>query len=407
MFAGGMAIGVPSFMPGAASDLSVTEGLLTVSTTTLQGVAILEIIVNDPDVSDTTTDIPAISADVGGTSYDLTQAVNGKWYAYVVDSSQSQLFDADAGNGFEFGVFCDDGLGIAASTTDLIVGTGVDIWANAIETFKDTSVVAGGCLDIDNAWVTTDDGVDTSSRQLLTDAVLQNAPSLSNHDDTALGASGIDMGQRGMGLNESGHGAWPYIIAIDFTDDNIVEYGGDSISVTYGNTDDETSIELANRNPGDRTEIHLTVTDPALNIDPTTADIWVYNLSDTGFDADSAIFANNGSNTALDAEEMGQAGFVSNGQLRSDVEGTLAAGAGTVDLLTMTETGANTGVFESFDTNGNGQIETSPEAAADTRTVFSYGGNSVDMIITYNDAEITFDAGGDWAPRPSRNCNSK
>ena len=33
MFAGGMAIGVPSFMPEAASDLSVTEGLLTVSTT--------------------------------------------------------------------------------------------------------------------------------------------------------------------------------------------------------------------------------------------------------------------------------------------------------------------------------------------------------------------------------------
>ena len=42
MFAGGMAIGVPSFMPEAASDLSVPEGLLPVSTTTLQGVAILE-----------------------------------------------------------------------------------------------------------------------------------------------------------------------------------------------------------------------------------------------------------------------------------------------------------------------------------------------------------------------------
>ena len=30
MFAGGMAIGVPSFMPEAASDLSETSGLLTV-----------------------------------------------------------------------------------------------------------------------------------------------------------------------------------------------------------------------------------------------------------------------------------------------------------------------------------------------------------------------------------------
>ena len=64
----------------------------------------------------------------------------------------------------------------------------------------------------------------------------------------------------------------------------------------------------------------------------------------------------------------------------------------------MTETGSNTGVFESFDVNGAAEFETSAEASADTKTVFSYGGNSVDMIITYNDAEITFDAGGDWAP---------
>ena len=64
----------------------------------------------------------------------------------------------------------------------------------------------------------------------------------------------------------------------------------------------------------------------------------------------------------------------------------------------MTETGSNTGVFESFDVNGAGQFETIAEAAADTKVVFRYGGNSVDMIITYNDAEITFDAGGDWSP---------
>ena len=106
MFAGGMAIGVPSFMPEAASDLSVTDGLLTVSTTTLQGVAILEIVVNDPDNSDTDNDVTALSASVGGTDYDLTQATNGKWYAYVVDASQAALVDAD-NKGFEFGVLCE------------------------------------------------------------------------------------------------------------------------------------------------------------------------------------------------------------------------------------------------------------------------------------------------------------
>ena len=391
MFAGGMAIGVPSFMPEASSDLSVTEGLLTVSTTTLQGVAILEIVVNDPDVSETGDDISAIAASVGGTDYDLTQATNGKWYAYVVDSSQAQLFDADS-NGFEFGVLCESGLGKAESTTDLIVSSDIDVYAAVLATSGQTGS-DGSCLDVDGMVGVLDDTAGTTSRQDLTEAMLAGSPSVSDPDGDA-----ANLGQRAHGLNASGYGTWPYVIAIDLNDDNEVAYGGDAINVVYGNTDAETSISMANRNPGDRAEIHLTLTDPALNIDPTTADLWKFDLSDTAFDADSVIFQTNGTNTALDAEEMGQGGFVDNGQLRSNIETVLGPGAGTVDAVTMTESGANTGVFESFDINGAAQFETIAEASADTQVIFSYGGNSVDMIITYNDAEITFDAGGDWAP---------
>jgi hypothetical protein len=206
------------------------------------------------------------------------------------------------------------------------------------------------------------------------------------------------MGQRGHGLNASGYGSWPYILAIEFNDDNIVSYGGDSINVVYGNTDDSTSIELANRNPADRAEIHLTISDPALNIDPTGTDVWEFDLSASAATPTVKHASNGTGNTALTATLLGQMGCVSNCQLTSDGEAVLGTGANTVDLVTMTETGANTGVFESFDSNGAGQFETIAEAAADTKIVFSYGGNSVDMIITYNDATITFDAGGDWAP---------
>ena len=145
-------------------------------------------------------------------------------------------------------------------------------------------------------------------------------------------------------------------------------------------------------------EIHLTFTDPAMNIDPTGIDIWEFDLSATAT-TPTVKHANNGTgNTALDATELGQMGCVDNCRLSSDAEGVLATGANTVDLVTMTETGSNTGVFESFDTNGDAQFETTSEAAADTKIVFSYGGNSVDMIITYNDAVISLDAGGDWSP---------
>ena len=401
MFAGGMAIGVPSFMPEAASDLSVTEGLLTVSSTEIQGAAVLEIVVNDPDLSDTTVDISSTPTfDFGTQSYDMNQAVNGKWYAYIVDSSQSQLFDAD-GNGQEFGILCTSGLAIDESTTNLIVpaatGKLIGAWAAVLATSAQSGA-DGSCHDLDGMVGVLDSG--TTARQDLTAAVLANAPSLSNHDDKALGATGIDMGQRGHGLNASGYGSWPYILAIEFTDDNVVAYGDDSINVEYGNTDDSTSIELANRNPAALAEVHLTITDPALNTDPTTADIWIFDLSATAA-TPTVKFGNNGTNNAIDATELGQMGCVDNCKLASDAESVLATGANTVDLVTMTETGVNTGVFESFDTNGDAQFTTTAEAAADTKIVFSYGGNSVDMIVTYNDATISMDAGGDWSPGQS------
>ena len=82
-----------------------------------------------------TGDVTALAASVGGTDYDLTQASNGKWYAYVVDSSQAQLVDAD-NKGLEFGVLCENGLGKAESTTDLIVSTSIDIYASSTISFK-------------------------------------------------------------------------------------------------------------------------------------------------------------------------------------------------------------------------------------------------------------------------------
>jgi hypothetical protein len=212
MFAGGMAIGVPSFMPEAASDLSVTEGLLTVSSTEIQGAAILEIVVNDPDYSDTTVDISDTpQVDFKGTSYDLNQAVNGKWYVYIVDNSQSVLLDqtSTAGasrvnTGQEFGIKCVAGVSINESTTDLIVpaatGDLVGAWVAVLEQGSEnwshsTAVGDGDCLNADGMIGVADSG--TTQRQDLTAVVLTGAPSLSNHDDTALGTSTIDMGQRG------------------------------------------------------------------------------------------------------------------------------------------------------------------------------------------------------------------
>ena len=148
------------------------------STTTLQGVAILEIVVNDPNNSDTDNDVSALQVDVGSNTYDLTQATNGKWYAYVVDSSQAQLFDADD-NGFEFGFLCTEGLSIEESTTDLIVNTSTDVYVAVTAATNSATTLDGNCLNADGMIGVLDDTAGTTSRQDLTAAVLQDAPSLS------------------------------------------------------------------------------------------------------------------------------------------------------------------------------------------------------------------------------------
>ena len=63
----------------------------------------------------------------------------------------------------------------------------------------------------------------------------------------------------------------------------------------------------------------------------------------------------------------------------------------------MTESGANTGVFESWDTEGVSTILTKDDAVADNVATFAYAANSADVIITYNNASIEMEApSGDW-----------
>jgi hypothetical protein len=101
-------------------------------------------------------------------------------------------------------------------------------------------------------------------------------------------------------------------------------------------------------------------------------------------------------NTAISASEQGDMGCTDNCSINNSTGSMVSYVSGVRDVL-MTETGANTAVFESWATNGTSQIVTLDEVAGDSQVVFTYGGNSADIVITYNDATISMDAGsGDW-----------
>nr|AIF13669.1 RTX toxin, Ca2+-binding protein [uncultured marine thaumarchaeote KM3_63_D09] len=396
MFAGGMAIGVPGFMPAATADLTVTDGMLSVSSTNIQGAAILEIVVNDPDFSDTTVDLNSgPTVNILGTSYITSQAANGKWYLYLVDDSVATDLDNNtSGYGMEYGYRCTTGLGTGGTAS--ILASGTNAWATVITTSGTTAAQAGSCLDIDNALAALDDTVGTTYREDLTAAVLQGAPSLSNHNDKASTDSGYDLGQRLHNLNASGYGSWPYILSLDLSASNIISYGSDSITVNYGNTDSETDVGINNPTVADGVELHVWFKDPALNIDPTTADVWIFDLNQES----TATFANNStSNTAMTLAILGSMGCSANCHLTVDDASTAPGQISGYDSVIMTESGANTGVFESWNADGTSELQSVSSATADKQHTFKYGGNAADMIIAYNDAVISMDAGsGDWGP---------
>ena len=127
----------------------------------------------------------------------------------------------------EYGVKCTTGLGVntghggeggnslgTRGSANIIGDTSYDIYAEAIATSGTTASQSGGCLDINNALGTSDDTAGTTSRQLLSAGVLQDAPSLSNWNGAAANATTIDLGQRGHSLNASGYGSWPYILSL-------------------------------------------------------------------------------------------------------------------------------------------------------------------------------------------------
>jgi len=419
MFAGlGIVQGVPAFMPGASADFSETDGMLSVSSVYIQGGAILEVVVNDPDVSATDVDIangPSVS--IGGTSYAMNQATNGKWYVYAVDDSVSTALDALTATGTEYGVQCTTGIGVhkghgaedgntegTRHIANVIGNTDYDIWVEGVPGDGDlttTASSAGKCLGLNNAPGTSDDVQGTTARSLLSDAVLTSAPSLSNYNGAVANSTAIDLGQRGHGLNASGYGSWPYILAFEFASDNPVTYGSSSINVEFGNTDSQSSIALQNQSPADEVHLYLSITDPALNIDPTGADKWRFNVHHTAASAVQTFFANNetdttGGHTALSLANLGTMDCANNCKLHNSTGSFLTTIDGGTDVI-MTESDTNSAVFESWATNGTSQLVTVDEAVADTKHIFTYGGNSVDLIVTYNNANLTLDAGdGDW-----------
>ena len=411
MFAGGLTIAAPTMFPATDAE---TSGMLTVSTTTLQGGAILEIVVDDPNKSAIDTEQSPPSVDVNGSVLPtMVQATNGKWYAYIADKSQVAANEGISAIGWDYGnAACTLGLGGAGTATTLgtAAATGITPYVELSHGAAATYTVAtatqclasvastaapanvkGAPLDVNKLTGQERDEIN----------MLQNIPQPNSNS----GISSGNQGNAGMTANttDGSFSSWPLIQTWELDATSTICYLGECIGVDRSTTDSLIGITVNKTAVTDNDHIILEITDPGLNLDPTFPDEWTFGVTETS-GSETTTWRGNmtdtyGGNTALTRANIKTAGFGDGGYLSVTQSETTLANP-TSAVVTVYETGPNTGVFTTLMSNDTSDLVTGAHnvASGDEIVTISYAGNSVNLVVAYTDMSMTLDAGDNWAP---------
>jgi len=188
----------------------------------------------------------------------MAQGVDGNWYGYFGDKTKVDAADSFANN-LDFGTDANPTL----ATGDFNEATNV---------YQSTNVLNGNSA-----------------------GAIHNPPVLSAWNSTG---TGTGSGVTGFGHNSTQGqigvittGDWPFIQLYDFTTGeysfNVVyeQAGADEVvTLDYnsGDLDDFAGIELDRNAASQESDVHLTLTDNQLNIDPTSEDKVIFFVGTTG-----------------------------------------------------------------------------------------------------------------------------
>ena len=442
MFAGGITVAGASFMPMAEMPEAIathgtSSGALSVSSTHIMGGAVLGITINDSAISAVDQQITPPSVDLDGQSVDMTQMSDGTWVAYVVDHETATNLHGALGenknsSGLEYGQYCDGGLGAQVTggsdgprsaqggAADFDITTNPSFIQGWQRSALEGALLERYCQDTVDTW-----DLGGLGGQVIF-SVLEDPAQLNTNSGTGTNNSG----NRNIVVNATAPNAsaWPFIQALNFTSSMDTTYGGESVSVNWG-SDRDYSISVDRTIVPDNAQVQLTLTDPGLNYDPTSADVWIMDAAnetlffwnngsvgdpqgqadpqDDGSTITSQKISNDGTqNAVLSTTSLGH---VCNNDCTMSVGGTPAKVLGVTTTnayswtnVTLTETGNNTGVFTSTSLVTGTEGFSGSDGSSDSSMTLTYG-NTVSLIIGYNDASIELEAGDSWLPVETAN----
>ena len=402
MLAGGMVIGAPSLVPEAAA-----AGQLYVSAENAMfenhfgGAQIVEVIVRDPNQSETDEIQAEPTVRVDNNILRMAQGADGYWYAYIGDDTDVTAADT-ADNNLDFG--CDGNVGgkTQAGAANVLLNK----QENSLKLYSKSNFTSSGHSK--QSYITTFLCADKAATDKML-GVITNPPALSNWNgsNTAFyvgqekpeGTYNSDgtstWGQ--IGLNQTD---WPFIQTFDFTQgdfDIILEQPGADEVVTLdhdnADVDDYASLTLDRNSATQGAEVMMFIVDNQLNIDPTNEDVVIFNVT-TG--SESVSFTNGTVPVAGTDMFNNYAGwsnsFGDNGKLIIDYD---ASGVGT-DVFTnditedditadkylvFYEDADNTGTFSNVDNKDDANLIVNTAAKRGTTATIDYNDSAQSFVV--------------------------
>ncbi len=379
MVAGGMTFAVPGMMPAAyaANDNLIVSAENSQFENYMAGPQVIEVVVNDPGLRDTDEGKGEPTVTVNGQDLRMVQATDGQWYGYFAEKTMADRADdttTNPGKGLDFGSICPAGEYGTVSFSD---ADGV-----AINTDNDCNATPDPNTKIMN--------------------VLRETTDINEHVDAN------PAGQIGLDANY-----WPIIQLYDFTTGGnvVIQYENQATTLTFDAADDYAGIELDRTMYPQSSQVHATVTDTWLNIDPTDEDSWSWDASaDYGTVAHYQVFDESGNEPGIENDTIvtGNA-FGMEDLMQEDAVFTLDVNTqdrkivvelqkntnanrtsiGSIgQLLTLTEQGPNSGVFGTYDESDESILKITDDAARRTSATIGYNDSPVSVLVEFDFATI-------------------
>ena len=443
MLAGGMTFAVPGMVPEAYA----ANANLFVSAENSQfdnymsGPQVIEVVVIDSDINETNEAKGEPDVTVNGKILRMVQGVDGNWYGYFADRNMAITADDTSrrdGQGLDFGSFCgstDSVSNIEDGFTDT-VGVAIPYagGVNGLDLIDPSGII----LPINSTNPTN--GMDNPT----CNGIFSAAGPDNKIGNVVREAKDVSGGFNSIGQIGLGHANdFPFVqlYTLNPTGNVIIEYnkggGAQSTTLTFDTVEHYANLSL------DRTifplgaQVHVTITDLWLNIDPTDEDSWTFGTNaDNTLSTNYQVFDENGAakgdsplntddnrlanslrnlmcedNCVLefnpDVQNKGNVAtlqdnddsaikVVVNGTANDPADFTTANNQLTGAYpITITEQGPKTGVFGTFDESDRSNIVITDNAARGTSASITYNEDSTTILVGHIFGKVDIQPGDD------------